>query len=84
MTGYAGSRDYVGNSRRLHGRPYAYLCIPLKSRLRPSREKSVRVNCYFKLFATRAQNSCERVVVCFLVGCVDMREVVHEDCGVPT
>ena len=42
MTGYAGSRDYVG-TRILRRRPHTFLYIPLKNRLRLSYKNSVRV-----------------------------------------
>ena len=53
MTGYAGSRDYVGGPRSLRRRPHAYLYIPLKNRLRPFRKNSVRVTYFFKSCARR-------------------------------
>ena len=54
--------------------------IPLKRRLRPSREKSLRLintsNC-----SQPAQISQEKVGVYFSVGYIDMREVLNGDCG---
>ena len=51
---YDGVRRVLGLRReRFLGGPPAYLCIQLKSRLRPSRKSSVWVNDYFKLFTTQ-------------------------------
>ena len=66
----------------LRGGPH--LCMPLKSRLRPSFVRNlcrliITSNC-----SQPAQISHERVGVYFSVGCTDVREVLHGDCGFHT
>ena len=52
MTGYAGSRDYVGTPQSPQKTSHIST-FPTEKRLRTSCKNSVRVTYYFKLFATR-------------------------------
>ena len=63
MTGYAGSWDYVRTPQSPQKAPH----IPLKNRFRLPWKSSVRVP---SNSSQHAQNSCERVGLCFSVGYV--------------
>ena len=65
VTGYAGSRDYVGTPQSPQKTSHQFTHAAEKQTPDPL-----------------AQNSCERIGVCFSVGCVDRCGVFCGDCGV--
>ena len=83
MTGYAGSRDYVGIPQS--SQKISHISTHPTEKI--DSDPLARVLCGLLVTSNStqpAQNSCERVGVCFLVGCVDRCGVFCGDCGVPT